>query len=593
MRILKKEGQPFMKKFKKIPVLGRFVREDMGQTLVFTAMILTGFLGVTGVAVDAGKGYYAFQMLRASTNAAALAGAAGMPNTTTATTYADNYGSKTAAFNTNGVMNSVTTSVSFECLTSVTTDFDANCENSTGGSTGTTYNAVQVQQTAKVPTWIGPLFGMPTFNIQDTATASMKGGTPTPYNIAIILDTTESMTGADNGSNNTSNCSSQLACAELGIQTLLQGLVPGTSSSPVDQVTLFVFPGASNSSIANDYNCSGNNPSIVPYGFTSATSLSSTTSEPSNYALPSGSTYNALTTYNGSTSSYQLNWSTDYSTGPGTTLSTASNLVKAVGGKSGCSGIQAPGGEGTYYASVIYSAGAALSAQHTANGNKNMLIILTDGDATACNSQSYPSNNCGSGVGSGGKEQIDVSTCPKITTANGAITSAAPCAGTYSGQPINGTFCSKSSNTTEPNCTSAEIDPSGESSPTFPSAIGECGQAVVAAQWVSSLPDTEVYTVAYGSENSGCTTDSTYSASVSTSTSGYGSNNWAAGDSPCAAIGAMATDSNHFFSDNYSKNCPGGSNSNSNNALYTSLKSQFGKILSNITSARLIPNNAT
>jgi Flp pilus assembly protein TadG len=582
-----------VKNFRKIPVLGRFVREDVGQTLVFTALILTAFLGVTGIAVDAGKGYYAFNMLRASTDAAALAGAAGMPNTTTATTYADNYGSKVSAFNANGVMTSVTTAVSFECLTSVTNDFDADCENATGGSTGTTYNAVQVTQTAKVPTWIGPLFGMPTFNIRDVSTASMKGGTPTPYNIAIILDTTESMTGADNGSNNTSNCSSQLACAELGIQTLLQGLVPGTTSSPVDQVTLFVFPGASDSSMANAYNCSGNNPSIVPYQWSNPTTLSSPTSAPTNDDLPSGTTYNALTTYNGTTKAYQLNWSINYSTGPGTALSTSSDLVKAVGGDPGCGGLQAPGGEGTYYAQVIYAAGEALSAEHTANGNKNMLIILTDGDATSCNSQSYPSNNCGTGVGSGGKEQIEAANCPKITTANGTISSAAPCAGSYTGQPINGTFCSKSSNTTEPNCTSAEIDPTGEASPTYPSAIGECGQAVVAAQYVSSLPYTEVYTLAYGAEASGCTTDSTYSASVTTSSSGYGSNDWAAGDSPCAAIGAMATDSNHFFSDNYSKNCPGGSSSSSNNALYTTLKQQFSKILSNISSARLIPNNAT
>src|SRR5579863_1462237 len=107
-----------MKLLHKIPILGRLINEDKGQALVFTTLVMVAFLGVTGIAVDAGKGYYAFQMLKVSTNAAALAGAAGMPNTTNATTYANEYGSESAAYNTNGIMNTVTTTPSFECLTS-------------------------------------------------------------------------------------------------------------------------------------------------------------------------------------------------------------------------------------------------------------------------------------------------------------------------------------------------------------------------------------------------------------------------------------------------------------------------------------------
>ena len=149
-----------MKLLQNIPILGRLINEDKGQALVSTSVVLVSFLGVTGIAVDAGKGYYAFQMLKASTNAAALAGAAGMPDTTIATTYANDYGSKSAAYNNNGIMNTVTTNPTFECLTSVLDDFYAPCEDATGGSTGTTYNAIQVTQTAKVPTWIGPLFGI-------------------------------------------------------------------------------------------------------------------------------------------------------------------------------------------------------------------------------------------------------------------------------------------------------------------------------------------------------------------------------------------------------------------------------------------------
>ena len=560
-----------MKFLHNFPIIGRLIKEDKGQALVFTSLVMVAFLGVTGIAVDAGKGYYAFQMLKASTNAAALAGAAGMPDTTTATTYANDYGSKIAAYNTNGIMNTVTTTPSFECLTSVLNDFYAPCENVDGGSGGSVYNAVQVTQTAKVPTWIGPLFGMPTFNIQDTATASMKGGTPTPYNIAIVLDTTNSMTGADNGTNNTSNCSSQIACAELGLQQFLTELVPGTSSSPIDLVSLYVFPGATNSSLANDYACNGSSPSSVPYTFTSPTSLSSPTSDPTNYSLPAGNGYRVI---NGDTS-YKSSNATS-------TLNIADNLVKAVGGKSGC-GAGAPGGEGTYYAQVIYTAQADLATEHAANGNANLMIILTDGDATACNSQSYPSNNCG---GSAAKFQIGVTNCPKITNANGTISNSAPCTGSYSGQPINGTFCSHTSGTTYPTCTT-KIDPANETSPTFPSALGLCGQAVVAAQYATSQ-GTKVYTIGYGTPTSGsCTTDTTYSASVSSTT--YGGNTWGPGDQSCAAMGAMASTSSYFFSDQY-HNCL---SSDSNNHGITSLKLIFYRIGSNITSARLIPKSAS
>jgi Flp pilus assembly protein TadG len=548
-----------MKILKKIPILNRLIEEDKGQALVFTAVILTAWLGVTGVAVDAGKGYYAYDLLNASTKAAALASAAGMPDTAAATTYADDYGSEASAYNNNGIMSNVNTNVSFECLTSVTTDFYAACENSTGGGSGTTYNAVQVSQTAKVPTWIGPLFGMPTFNIKATATASMKGGTPTPYNIAIVLDTTASMTGADDGANNgpgSPNCSTQILCAEAGVQTFLKMLVPGTTSSPIDQVSLYVFPAVTKGSLANDYNCSGNNPTIVPYAFQSNT----------NTTLPTGNTYTIIS------------WSNDYKSGISALLSTSSNLVKAVGGVSGC-GAKAPGGNGTYYAQVIYQAQSDLAAEQLINHNGNMMIILSDGDATAGNPQTSTGSTSSS-------YQIEQANCGSITQAYGAITSAAPCDSPYSGQPLNGTEASFTTGSGS-HRTTTNIQPAGYLSSTYPSALGECGQAVVAAQFASSQ-GTKVYTIGYGTPStSSCTTDSTYSASVSGT--GYGANSWGRGNQACAAMGAMATAEADFFSDDV-HNCAA---VDKNNTDITTLNGIFSVIGGNITAARLIPNNAT
>ncbi len=204
----------------------------------------------------------------------------------------------------------------------------------------------------------------------------MKGGHANPVcsNIAVVLDTTSSMTGADDGANNTSNCTTQIGCAELGIQTLLLELYPcqggGTctnTSTPIDQVALYVFPGGINTTMKNDYACNGSNPTIVPYTFTNVTPGSQ------NLNLPAGDNY--------------LVWgfSPNYkNSNAATTLNQGNNLVMAVGGKSGC-GAGAPGGEGTYYAQVIYQAQADLTTQSNSNGNKNMMIILSDGDATACN----------------------------------------------------------------------------------------------------------------------------------------------------------------------------------------------------------------
>jgi hypothetical protein len=82
------------------------------------------------------------------------------------------------------------------------------------------------------------------------------------------------------------------------------------------------------------------------------------------------------------------------------TLLSGDGLASAVGYETSgsCTGLQAPGGEGTYYAQAIYAAQAALASQQTSfPGSKNILIILSDGDATACNTQAYTAdggNSC-------------------------------------------------------------------------------------------------------------------------------------------------------------------------------------------------------
>jgi hypothetical protein len=155
-----------------------------------------------------------------------------------------------------------------------------------------------------------------------------------------------------------------------GVQVLLQNLSPcgvslsscgaatgGNVANSVGRASLFTFPAVSTASAPNDYNCSGKAPSIFPYAS----------------PFPSTSTYQIV------------DFSSDYrSSDKATTLSSSSNLVAALGGKSNCSGLQPIGGEGTFYAQVIYSAGTLLAAEQAANpGSQNVLIILSDGDANA------------------------------------------------------------------------------------------------------------------------------------------------------------------------------------------------------------------
>ncbi|HZP07575.1 MAG TPA: pilus assembly protein TadG-related protein [Terracidiphilus sp.] len=522
--------------------LKRLIRYERGQTLVFSALIMVPMLGMSGIALDAGHGYYAYQRLKVATNAAALAGAAGMPDTSVAAANVAAYSSAAGQKNALGtLMTDVVATPTYSCLNTVSTKLNVACASKTG--TGTPYNAIAVTQTATVRTWFGQFFGVSQFNISATSTAAMAGGVNQPWNIAIIVDTTGSMNTPDSGA----QCSgTRITCALKGVQALLDILYPCTVGqtctnsgvSPVDSVSLFAFPAFTTGTAKNDYTCPTSNPSSVPYTVQNVSPGYTSYPIPSNLTLPSADTYQIVTFKN------------DYKTTDGaTTLNSSSQTVIAAGGGS-CSGIKAPGGQGTYYAEVIYAAEAALEAQQAANPNsKNAMIILTDGDATACNTVLATSggttttNTCSPGGSS------------QITAASGTL---------------NGTG-TKTSNA------------SGYHNPTYPSALGECGQAVQAALDAANA-GTTVFTFAYGANNSGCTTDASYSNSV---TGGGGS--WAAGGSPCQAIAAMASSQANFYSD-AANGCKA---TNSYNQSITTLKGMFQHAAASLTSARLIPNGTT
>ena len=58
----------------------RFLKDERGQTAVVLLVMFTSIFGITGMSIETGHVYYAYRLLQASTNAAALAAAYEMPN---------------------------------------------------------------------------------------------------------------------------------------------------------------------------------------------------------------------------------------------------------------------------------------------------------------------------------------------------------------------------------------------------------------------------------------------------------------------------------------------------------------------------------
>ncbi len=199
----------------------RLLTEEGAQAAVVAIISASVMMALAGASVETGHIYYAYQQLQASTNAAALAGAEAMPDTDQATTNVTLYSSESGKLNANPMLKSVTATPTFLCLNTVSNSLDIACSTSNGSSGG--YNALSVKQTAKLNLWFGGLFGVRSLNLVSEATASMRGGTDTPWNIAVVLDTTESMNGQDSGA----QCSgTQITCALQGIQMLLSDLYP-------------------------------------------------------------------------------------------------------------------------------------------------------------------------------------------------------------------------------------------------------------------------------------------------------------------------------------------------------------------------------
>ncbi len=535
----------------------RLLREEHGQILVLSAVFLTACLGMTALVFDFGRVLYAQRELQAATDAAAMAGAQALP-TTGAVAAATRYSGVPGSLNAKGDVPNVSMVSGYpatRCLNALLTLGQACLQPGNA-------NAVDVEEQAVIPMYFAGLFGYKTMTIQAHSMASAQGGAPTPFNIAIIVDSTASMNIMD------TDCKvTQITCALNGIQVLLQSLSPCTASenpctlyqgaarNPVDQIALFTFPNLSVSTVAVDTACTTPIPgpynnygfyTLSPYGnVTTPYSPASSSTSPWS-GVPTATAYSfppavasgyspmpvpSIVQNQSVQTTYQVTgFVSDYRTSDfAKSLNPNSALVKAAGGNPGCGGILPPNFEvdyETYYAGAIYAAQAALVAQQSANpGTQNVLIFLSDGDSNA---------------------QASCSQCSQVPGGSG----------------FNYT-----------------VLPGANTSGTYPSSVDECGQAVKAAQDAASA-GTRVYSIAYGSEPSGCATDTvggTYSSGLS-----YQSTE------PCLTMANIASAPQYFYSDG--NNTANGSTNNCvASQAVTSLNGIFTAIAASLSTARLIP----
>ncbi|HEY1578882.1 MAG TPA: vWA domain-containing protein [Terracidiphilus sp.] len=524
-------------------LFGRLMSQG-GSVAVWWALLIPLSFGVGGVVVDVGYAYTCQRELQMSTNAAAMAAAALLPNASTAQTAGYQFSAEAQTstlpkgVNYYGNLPSVTASVVTGCV-SIT--YLPSC----GGSI--TANAVQVTQTTTIPTFfikamtVFGVKGVGTINLAARSTAVMRGAQRGPFDVAIVMDATGSMSYTDGGSNCTGT---KAQCAEEGAQILLSEFSPclpglsncgsatnGNVSNAVDEVSLFTFPAAvAGTQIAGAQTCNStqsNTWSTYMEKYPDSTSYA--TVSHSNPTMPGiGTGSGQLTTANLNTlvSQYQIaplesNYRTSDVISSGSNpltitssgvSSTNPSIVNAVGGNNyfggtGCTGVyvcpQAQnGGAGcvsTYFAGALFTAQEYLAQNGRSNAN-NVMILLSDGDAN------------GGTMGAG----------------------------------------------------STHLNSTGN----YPSSTKQCQQAVDIAK-AAKAAGTKIYVVGYGVTSGGCATDTSYNA--------------------CTTLRAIASSDSNFFVDTSSVKCAGATTVTMNGKT-NSLSAIFSAIAGDLTLPRMVPN---
>ncbi len=287
--------------------------------IALAAISLTAVIAMAAFVIDVGNLYRAHRQLQAAADAAAVAGAAQLPDVAAATTAAQQYSASAGGKNANGNLGGVTTAVATKCISGIP------CNPA---------NTIVVTETATVPMIFAKVVGINSETISAKSTAAMAGGQPKPLHVMVLFDRSGSM------NNGCSAGGSKLNCAQSAMLAFLSSMLPSQ-----DKVGLALLPPPKNT----------------------AKKCSSSQSDLS-YDDPGNRTNNPNYPY------VTVPLSTDYRTSDTGPVNNGSNLVSTIN----C--MQAPGGHGSSFATGIDTIQSYLAANHDPNA-QDVIIFLSDGEA--------------------------------------------------------------------------------------------------------------------------------------------------------------------------------------------------------------------
>jgi hypothetical protein len=255
-------------------------------------------------------------------------------------------------------------------------------------------------------------------------------------------------------------------------------------------------------------------------------------------------------------------------------------------------------GEGiTYYAAVIYAAQSALIAEQNAYpASQNAMILLSDGQA---NTQwiYFPQGSMaptGTNVYTAPTTGTTCATAASSTTAS-TFKSVLISGSTYTQGYSSTNSCPNYTALAAGNLTTPNQEVNGTISGLYPDFIDECQQAITAGQ-AATTAGTTVFAVAYGAEQSGCSSGNhadDYTDVTLVATGNNASFSSVSGVTPCTTMENIASSLSYFYSD-YLQSGSGVSSSCVDNAhAVTEIEDIFQSISTTFTTPRLIPNNLT
>jgi hypothetical protein len=559
--------------------VSRVAGDESGAVIALVAIAIVALIGLGALALDVGNIAWAQLRLQATTDLAAISGAAKLSCTacsgSTVTAAATSY---SAGSGENNVQRGITVTMvsgypKLVCLTTIGSYNSATEQclgagscTAAGASTSGGCNAIEVQQQTTVAFSLGQIFGLGSVTLTATSWAA-EGGAMPPLHIMMVLDNTTSMSNSDptapsSGPQSCGNIAhpTRLDCALAGLQTMLAELWPTQ-----DQVGLIVFPPVSTSNYGNDYNCSSS-AGITPEPYSS---------------YPSSSVYQITTL----TSGYKSNNTSSLSSTSSSALITATcqsgmtvtDPVDGVVSNCGsCTGDKAPGGEGTYLAGAITAAQNTLNA-NTVSGVQNVIIVLSDGGAGNA-STLYSGNTTAATTTTKNNTVLNIAVptntvIPGTSVADTSTTSAIPA----------GTLVVSTTATTVTISTPVTATVKSGDHITFGTA-NQCHEAIVAAQDAASQ-GTWVYSIAYQSylqlspNTNSCSDTETPPISSCTTMQDIA-------NSPGAVPGTYFQDNSRFYSDPMGLTSPNGPcvspanpNATSMYSIFTNLGFQFAALI--------------